>query len=406
MGVGDHDAVRLVQPDDLVEPLGRGEPENGQGTRRDTSAETDELAMRDDLLREHRADGLDRSQQPIVREQALQIGDAAVGLEHLQGRVVPGVFVERHLAGRIARRPLERDRAAGAEKGLEALDRRFGHHGDEEAHPVGAGRADLPEVMRQRPGDGAQELLDDAVGECGFVAERHGVGEAVERDHELDPGPGRRQRQLESRDDAGGAIGPVDLLGRVAAKFDGAWLRLQRDDPGRQDIAGFAQAAVADRSHAARSARHEAADRGLALGRGMHAQFPAAGRKFGVDVRHDGAGCDPQKPGAVPFDTGHARQVEQNAAVQRHRLPVIAGAGAPWGQRDAETGAGRGDCDDVGLMPRHRDDLGGFPREFAVEDRAVPEEIPRPPPHHGRLVDQRHVADEAAEGGEVVDGGL
>ena len=106
----------------------------------------------------------------------------------------------------------------------------------------------------------------------------------------------------------------------------------------------------------------------------------------------------------MPLDAGHVRQVEQHAAVQWHRLSVVAGAGAARGQRDAEPGAGRGDRDDVGLVPRHRDDLGGFAGEFSVEDRTVPEEVPRPPPHHGRLVDQRHVADEGAKGGEVVTG--
>ena len=132
----------------------------------------------------------------------------------------------------------------------------------------------------------------------------------------------------------------------------------------------------------------------------------AAGHQLGIDVRHDGAGRDPKEPGPVPLDASQPRQVEKHAAVQWHRLPVIAGAGAARGQRDAEAGAGRGDRDDVGLLPRHRDDLGGFAGEFAVEDRAVPEEVPRPPSHHGQVVDQRHVADEAAEGGEVVDGGL
>ena len=392
MWVGDHHPVLLVQGDDLVEAFGRRVAHHRQRAAGDAAAEPDELQMRQHLVGEHRPHLPHRGHQPVMREQALQIGDRAVSLQHLKGGVVPGVLVERHLAGALVRRGLERHGAASREQRLEALQRRLRDHADQHRLAVWADRLQRPEIIGDRPDDRRHQLLDDAVGERRLQPHLRGVEKVIERHHHVDPRIGRRQRHLQRRDDARGAVGAVDLLCGVAAQLDDAGLLLNRHDPCGNDVARLAQAPIRDRADTARPAGDEAADGGGALGRGMQADLPALRPQLRIHVVHLGAGADAHQPGFHPLDRRQRREVEQHAAVERHRLAVIAGAATARRQRNPVAGTGGRRADHVGLVARRHDHVGRLAVELGIEDRAVPEEVARPPPHHRRLGDHRHVA--------------
>ena len=122
----------------------------------------------------------------------------------------------------------------------------------------------------------------------------------------------------------------------------------------RQNVAGFAQAAVSDRANAARAARHEAADRGRALGRGMHAQLPAVRPGRGIEIRHIDARLAAHDAGLMPFD---ARSESSGRAARRLRAAPPARncrCRAARRERDAEACAGGRNRDHVGFVARRR----------------------------------------------------
>jgi hypothetical protein len=70
-----------------------------------------EFQMRGDFLSDHVGDLGDVLQQAGGGMQRLRIRDAAVALQHLQGGVAPGKFVEWHLAWRFGGGLFQSDRA-------------------------------------------------------------------------------------------------------------------------------------------------------------------------------------------------------------------------------------------------------------------------------------------------------
>jgi hypothetical protein len=155
----------------------------------------------------------------------------------------------------------------------------------------------------------------------------------------------------------------------------------------------LAQAAVGDRADAARSAGDEAADGGCALGGGVHPQLKPLGLRLGVDRVHLGARTDTQATGLDPFDIGQSRDVEQHAALQRHRLAVIAGAPCPHRDRHAMPCTGRRGTDDIFFVAWRDDEIGRFTVELLVQDRTVPEEIARAPAHDLGFGDEGDIAE-------------
>ena len=101
----------------------------------------------------------------------------------------------------------------------------------------------------------------------------------------------------------------------------------------------------------------------------------------------------------------HLGEIEQHAAFERHRLAVVAGAGAAAGEGNAQLRAGGRDRDHVRLVARRDDDVGGLAVQLLVEDRRVPEIIARAQPHALRVGRDRHVADRAHQAVDVVAGG-
>ena len=78
-------------------------------------------------------------------------------------------------------------------------------------------------------------------------------------------------------------------------------------------------------------------------------------------------------------DPGQLGQVEHHTAAQRHRLAVVAGAAAAHGQGDAVPVTGRDRPDDLGLVAWRHDGIGRDVVELALQDRAVPVEVPATP---------------------------
>ena len=79
------------------------------------------------------------------------------------------------------------------------------------------------------------------------------------------------------------------------------------------------------------------------------------------------------------LDRRHLGQVEDDAALERHGLAIVAGAAAAHGERHAMPVAGRDRAHDLGLALRRDHGIGGHLVEPALEDRAVPVEVAAAP---------------------------
>ena len=155
----------------------------------------------------------------------------------------------------------------------------------------------------------------------------------------------------------------------------------------------LAQPAIGHRADTTRSARNKAADGGRALGGRMHPQLKAGCLRLGVDRVHLGACADAKHPRFDPLDIVQSRDVEQHAALQRHRLTIVAGTPRPHRDRHAIPRADRRGADDVGLIAWRNDEIGRLAVELLVQDRTVPEEIARAPTHDLGFGDDGNVAE-------------
>jgi len=264
--------------------------------------------------------------------------------------------------------------------------------------PVGAVLAEQPEGGRGRPGDRRRELLDDAAGQRERVAAARRVHESRERDDQVDPVPGGRERHFERGDEPRRAVRVIDHARLPVALLQHARRRLDRDDARGGDVARFAQPAPGDRAHAARPAGDEAADGRSTLRRGMHAQLPPFRPRRAIEVAHLPSRSDAHQAGTLPLDRVERRHVDHHAALQRHRLAVIAGAAAARGDRHAVAEAGGGDADHVRLVARADHRLRRLAAQLPVQHRAVPEEVARFLPHqrgYGGEGDAREIVQQA-----------
>ena len=84
---------------------------------------------------------------------------------------------------------------------------------------------------------------------------------------------------------------------------------------------------------------------------------------------------------AVPdrSDRRHFGQVENDAAIERHGLAIIARAAAAHGDGHAMAIAGGDRAHDLRFAPRRDHGIGSYLIEAALEDRAVPVEIAAAP---------------------------
>ena len=224
---------------------------------------------------------------------------------------------------------------------VQGVEREVGDHQDDRTLARGQPVGEQP-VVGHRGGDHRDQLLEDRVLVRDGVGAAGGGHQVGQRDEQLGPAIGRRQRQLELGDDTVGAVGVVDLLDVGAAQLEDPRLCLHGHDAGRQDVAAVAQEAPGDRADARAAAGDVAAERAGLVGAGVQPQLLAAvGDGGGIEVGEldPGLGADPAV--ADRLDRGQLGQVEDDAALERHGLAVIAGAAAAHGHAARDAGGRR-----------------------------------------------------------------
>ena len=204
---------------------------------------------------------------------------------------------------------------------------------------------------------------------------RAAAAERRKRRDPLRPGLPRRERHLDLGDDAVDAIGVEHLEDVAALQLDDARLLLDRDHLDGVDRAGIGILAPGAGAAAGRAAGGEAADRRLLARRRMEAELPAIGPERPVDVEKARTGLEPPGAGLRPDDAIEPADVEDDAALERHRLTVVARAAAAHRQRHAMARAGRGDPHHLVLGLRQDDEIGALVLQKRFQDRREPEEI-------------------------------
>ncbi len=126
--------------------------------------------------------------------------------------------------------------------------------------------------------------------------------------------------------------------------------------------------------------------------------------QFGVDRVELRPGFDAQDPGLDPFYLRERGDVEQDAAVERHGLAVISSTAGAHRERYPMPCAGCGRIDDVIFVAGCDDQIRRLAVELLVQDRAVPEEIPRSPPHHLGIENHGDIAEIGDELVQRMDG--
>ncbi len=240
---------------------------------------------------------LDGGDQIGVEVEADIADDLRVIAVDVHARVAPGHFVDRDAVGPLGFRRLGSDFTA-------ELPHHFlkcfheGSRDHRQHHAIGAVPAKGPQGPHHLPdltAEDGDQLLDDAVGRGQGMGKTHGGHERREHHHRLAPGPGRRQRHLQFRDDAVAAVGMVDQVDAVPGQLNQTGLRFDTDHLEAQDVAAVAQDAVDAAANARMTAAHEAAERGDLAGGRMHAQLPAGRPRDLVDGREacSGFGAHP-----------------------------------------------------------------------------------------------------------------
>ena len=110
--------------------------------------------------------------------------------------------------------------------------------------------------------------------------------------------------------------------------------------------------------------------------------------RVAVELGQADAGLRPAGIAAGPAEGVVAAHVEHHAALQRHRLAVVAGAAAAHRDRDAVDGTGGDQTWRISSSVRGRtDDVGALVGELALEHRAEPGEVLRQPRDARRVDD-------------------
>ena len=242
------------------------------------------------------------------------------------------------------------------------------------------------EPVREQPApcnrsrDHGHQLLQDRILACECIGAAGGSPQIRQRDQDLRPAIRRRQRHLELGDHAVRAVGVVDLLDVGAAQLEDPRLGLHRHDPSHQDVAAIAQKAPGHRPDARAAAGDVAAERPRLVRAWMQPQLLAAiGGSGGVELGQFDSSLDMHTARPDLHDPGQLGQIEHHAAAQRHRLAVVASPTAAHGQGYAVPVTGRDRPDDLGLVAWRHDGIGRDVVELALQDRAVPVEIPATP---------------------------
>ena len=243
-------------------------------------------------------------------------------------------------------------------------------------------------AFRHRIGNAAEEgrqaavkhrahFLGDAIGKGEGQGKTSGLREVGKADRHIPPGLRRRQRDAHAGDDARGAIGAIDRIGRIALDIENARRVLQRGHAHTQQIAPLAHRAMAHAAHPGAAAGHEAANGGGALGAGPDPQFPAALARPEIEVDHLRPGLGLQHAIGQRNRRRHGGEVEHQPTLQRHALAVIAGGAAAGGDGHAHRPAFTQDVQHLILIARPRPEISTLAVQLAFQNRRVPIEIPR-----------------------------
>ena len=170
---------------------------------------------------------------------------------------------------------------------------------------------------------------------------------------------------------------PVKKQRLGATQLHDVRLGLDRHHTRRKHAARRRHGAVGDGAGATKTAAEQTAERGCAKGRGQPAQLPAAGLGLAVKVGQADAGHGAAHAIARPAEAVERTQVQQQAAVQRHDLAVVAGARTT--QRDGHTvlctrAHGQTQLVNAGGAQRQ---LGHLALQLALEHGAEPREVLR-----------------------------
>ena len=261
-------------------------------------------------------------------EGALQVSHRRVALDGPERRVVPGEIRELRTLARLGVGLRESHLAPGGlGGGLEPVELAVGdlekHEGLPIAHELFYGR----EIRGDRPLERRGEPFVER------VVVRDGLAEIVtrfprwERRGELRPGHLRRQRQARLDDDAVGAVGVEHLQDIRAVQGQAPRLGFDREDVDARHRAGIAQAAVLDRTDAARPAREEPADGRFHVRARVAAQLPTSLARGDLNRPQPRARLAARDTARLDLqDFVHARQIEQDAPAHGNRLAVVARA--------------------------------------------------------------------------------
>ena len=166
-------------------------------------------------------------------------------------------------------------------------------------------------------------------------------------------------------------------VGRAQLEHTG--LGLDRHHARTEHVAHRGDRPVGDRAGAAEAAAEQAAERGAAEGRGQPAQLPAVRPRLPIEIGQADAGLGTAGAVANPAEAVVAAHVEHDAAVQRRRLAVVAGAAAAQRDRDRVAGAGGDDAADLVFGAGPHGELSALVGQLALEHRAEPGEVLRQP---------------------------
>ncbi len=250
-------------------------------------------------------------------------------------------------------------------------------------------------VVGHRCGDRGDLLEEQAVAIGEMVGELDRAHVVFGRDNDVDPVIGGVERDLDLGDDAVGAVGMHHLVELPAGQLEDPRTLLHGDDAQPKHVADVAKAAPVDRADAAGAAGDEAGDRGSRPGRGVEAELLLALAGLAVDLSEDRARLGHRPAAGDRLQRIEIGEAEDHSARQRHRLAVIAGAGAAGRDRHPQRVAGLEDADHLGLVLRRDDEIAGDVIELALQHRRVPEEVPALMLHDRRVV----LGLDAVEGG-------
>ena len=133
----------------------------------------------------------------------------------------------------------------------------------------------------------------------------------------------------------------------------------------------------------------------------MHAQFPAQGSNFGIDVDHFAAGLNREQAVSQFDDTVERHHVEHNTTFERDGLAIVTGAPAARGQGNTMLGAESDGGDHIGFATRTDDEVRGFLIELLFQDGAVPKEVTAFLTHQCPVGNDGDVTEFCCEGGPV-----